>query len=133
MTVRETKKPTDVGNGHVQLPAPAPTNGRVTAEDHAMRGRAARAEVPRSSHAVWEPSGDRRDPIDQLQEQGKSRVPELLPIRYGRMLVSPFTFFRGTAYLMAADPAISWRGSWPSAPRTRRPSAHRRPAALPDL
>jgi uncharacterized protein (DUF2252 family) len=58
--------------------------------------------VPRSSHADWETSAS-RDPVALLEEQAKTRVPELVPIRYGRMLVSPFTFFRGAAYLMAAD------------------------------
>ena len=51
----------------------------------------------------WEPGPRRRDPIDLLEEQAQTRLPELGPIRYGRMLVSPFTFFRGGAYLMAAD------------------------------
>ena len=67
------------------------------------RGKAIRAEVPRSSHADWEPASGSRDPVALLEEQAKTRVPELVPIRYGRMLVSPFTFFRGAAYIMAAD------------------------------
>ena len=71
--------------------------------ERAARGKAARAEVPRSSHGSWAPARDRRDPVELLEEQAASRVPELLPIRYGRMLVSPFTFYRGAAYLMAAD------------------------------
>jgi Uncharacterized protein conserved in bacteria (DUF2252) len=62
-----------------------------------------RADVPRSSHGRWEAPGGSRDPVALLQEQAQSRVPELVPIRYGRMLVSPFTFFRGGAYVMAAD------------------------------
>ena len=66
-------------------------------------GKAARAQVPRSAHGEWEPPSDRRDPVELLEEQAASRVPELVPIRYGRMLVSPFTFFRGAAYPMAAD------------------------------
>src|ERR1700754_4668546 len=74
-----------------------------TAEERAARGKAARAEVPRSAHAAWEPAADRRDPVDLLEEQGASRLPDLVPVRYGRMLVSPFTFFRGAAYPMAAD------------------------------
>src|SRR5262249_37882569 len=64
---------------------------------------------PRSAHGAWEPAGDRRDPIELLEEQAASRVPELVPIRYGRMLVSPFTFFRGAAYPMAADLAAGPR------------------------
>ena len=59
--------------------------------------------APRSGHGEWEPASDRRDPVELLEEQAASRVRELVPIRYGRMLVSPFTFFRGAAYPMAAD------------------------------
>ena len=80
--------------------------GRVahfTRAERAAQGKAARAEVPRSSHAGWEPAPGRRDPVDVLEEQAQTRVPELVPIRYGRMLVSPFTFYRGGAALMAAD------------------------------
>lgn len=69
----------------------------------AERGRAARAETPRSSHGEWQPAADRPDPVELLVEQAATRVPELVPIRYGRMLVSPFTFFRGAAAVMAAD------------------------------
>jgi uncharacterized protein (DUF2252 family) len=74
-----------------------------TRAERAARGKAARAEVPRRSHAEWAPPAVRRDPVAVLEEQGKTRVPELIPIRYGRMLVSPFTFYRGGAALMAAD------------------------------
>ena len=65
--------------------------------------------APRSGQGDWEPASDRRDPVELLEEQAASRVQELVPIRYGRMLVSPFTFFRGAAYLMAADLAGSPR------------------------
>ena len=74
-----------------------------TPRQSAARGKAARAELPRSAHAGWEPAPMRRDPIDLLEVQAQTRLPELGPIRYGRMLASPFTFFRGAAYLMAAD------------------------------
>jgi uncharacterized protein (DUF2252 family) len=67
------------------------------------RGKAARADVPRSEHAGWSPAPDRADPIEILEEQARTRVPELVPIRYGRMLASPFAFFRGGAAIMAAD------------------------------
>jgi uncharacterized protein (DUF2252 family) len=67
------------------------------------RGRAARKVVPRSSQGEWSPADDRPDPVALLEEQGADRVPELLPVRYGRMLVSPFTFYRGAALIMAAD------------------------------
>ena len=59
--------------------------------------------MPRRVHGEWEPAPDRPDPIELLQEQGQSRVPELVPIRYGRMLVSPFTYYRGAALPMASD------------------------------
>ena len=71
--------------------------------DHAAAGKAAREEASRSSHGDWEPAADRRDPVDVLEDQAKSRVQELVPIRYGRMLASPFTFFRGAAAIMAMD------------------------------
>jgi uncharacterized protein (DUF2252 family) len=74
-----------------------------TVAERVERGKAARGEVPRSVHGEWEPASDRRDPIEILEEQGRSRVSELVPIRYGRMLISPFTFYRGAAAIMAAD------------------------------
>ena len=79
----------------------------LTVEERVARGKAARAEVPRSAHGAWEPSPDRVGPVELLEEQAKTRVPELVPIRYGRMLVSPFTFYRGAALVMAADLAES--------------------------
>jgi uncharacterized protein (DUF2252 family) len=82
------------------------TRGRVphpSVEERAGRGKSARAKVPRSSHAAWEPSRERRRAEDVLLEQASSRVAELVPIRHGRMLASPFAFFRGAAALMAAD------------------------------
>jgi uncharacterized protein (DUF2252 family) len=74
-----------------------------SSDEHAARGREARKAVPRSSHSTWAPPADRPNPVDLLEEQSASRVPELVPIRYGRMLVSPFTFYRGGAYVMASD------------------------------
>jgi uncharacterized protein (DUF2252 family) len=71
--------------------------------ERVARGKAARAEVPRSAHAAWEPASLRASPVELLEKQAQSRVPDLVPIRYGRMLVSPFTFYRGAAYLMASD------------------------------
>ena len=81
----------------------------TTPEERAATGKAARAEVPRRVHGEWEPASDRRDVVELLEEQGRTRVAELVPVRYGRMLVSPFTFFRGAAYPMAADLAGSPR------------------------
>ncbi len=78
-------------------------------QERTARGKAARAKVPRSSHASWDPPSDRKEPVDLLEEQAVSRVPELVPVRYGRMLTSPFAFYRGAAYLMAADLAATPR------------------------
>ena len=75
----------------------------LTVDERVARGKAARAEVPRSRHAEFEPPHDRADPVDLLEDQARTRVPELVPIRYGRMLVSPFTFYRGAAKIMAHD------------------------------
>ena len=75
----------------------------LSVADRIDLGKRARSEVPRSSHAVFEPAADRADPVDLLESQAATRVPELVPIRYGRMLISPFTFYRGAAKIMAAD------------------------------
>jgi uncharacterized protein (DUF2252 family) len=71
--------------------------------ESAERGRAARARSPRSAHGEWAPAANRADPVALLAAQAATRVQELVPIRYGRMLVSPFTFYRGAAAVMAAD------------------------------
>jgi len=76
---------------------------RLTAEERAARGKRARAESPRSAHREWVPAPDRPDPVALLAEQAENRLPELVPIRHGRMLASPFAFFRGAALIMAAD------------------------------
>ena len=83
-------------------PAPASAVLHFTASERAARGRSARAECPRSSHAGFE-LADNRDPVAILEAQAPSRVPDLVPLRYGRMLVSPFTFYRGAAAVMAHD------------------------------
>ena len=75
----------------------------LTVDERVARGRAGRAAAPWPSHGRWAPAPDRPDPIALLEEQGESRVPHLVPIRYGRMLISPFTFFRGGALIMASD------------------------------
>jgi len=97
-----------------QPPAPAPLPyaamlPHFTPAEHLARGRAARQETPRRGHAAWESWPDRPDPIDVLVEQGSHRTPELLPIRYGRMVASPFAFFRGGAAIMASDLATTPR------------------------
>jgi len=74
-----------------------------TPEERAASGRQARALVPRSRHGEWEVPADRTDPLEILALQATTRVPDLVPIRYGRMAASPFAFFRGAAAVMAAD------------------------------
>ena len=64
-------------------------------------GKALRDTVPRNGHAAWEAPAGRRDPIEILEESNQDRLPELIPIRYGRMVRTPFTFLRGSAALMA--------------------------------
>ena len=75
----------------------------MTEAESKASGKEARAKVPRNSHATFEGVPDRPDPVSLLEEQATTRVQELVPIRYGRMLVSPFTFFRGAALIMASD------------------------------
>jgi uncharacterized protein (DUF2252 family) len=75
--------------------------------ERAARGRAARATTPRTSHAGWDAPTNRLSPVEILKEQAKTRVPELIPIRHARMTVSPFTFYRGAAAVMAADLATT--------------------------
>jgi uncharacterized protein (DUF2252 family) len=77
--------------------------GRLTPEASAAKGKAARTAAPRFSHAAFHPGADRPDPVALLAEQAKTRVPELVPVRWGRMLVSPFTYYRGAALPMASD------------------------------
>jgi uncharacterized protein (DUF2252 family) len=72
-------------------------------EERAARGKAARKAVSPSSHAGWTPAADRPDPVALLEEQNARREPDLVPVRHGRMMVSPFTFYRGAARIMAAD------------------------------
>jgi uncharacterized protein (DUF2252 family) len=85
-----------------QAPGAKKAVPHFTREERAARGKAARAEVPRSAQAEID-FPKRRDPIALLEEQATSRVPELVPIRYGRMLASAFAFYRGGALIMAAD------------------------------
>ena len=84
----------------------------LSVADRVARGKAARDAVPRASHAAYTPSPDRADPLDTLEQQATTRVPELVPIRYGRMLVSPFTFYRGGAMIMAGDLAATPRSGF---------------------
>ncbi len=77
--------------------------GGMTPREREAAGKAARRRTPRSSHAAWEETSDRPDPVDTLVRQDQTRVQDLVPIRHGRMLASAFTFYRGGAAIMSAD------------------------------
>ncbi len=77
----------------------------TTRVEHYAAGKTLRSKVPRSHHAAFSAAPDRPDPVSLLEESNRSRVAELVPIRYGRMALSPFTFLRGSAGVMARDPA----------------------------
>ena len=81
----------------------APPHEVLTPDEWRARGRERRSAVSRSSHAQWAPPADRPDPVAVLEEQARCRVPDLIPIRYGRMAASPFAYFRGAAAPMAWD------------------------------
>src|SRR6266849_4086472 len=78
-----------------------------TIEERMATGKAVRERVPRRSHAKWQRPPNRPDPIELLKKADRGRLPNLLPLRYGRMLHSPFAFYRGAAILMAADLAAT--------------------------
>ncbi|MFH8448627.1 DUF2252 domain-containing protein [Streptomyces fungicidicus] len=80
-----------------------PFNASPTPAERAAEGRNARSRAPRSSHGRFESAPGRPDPVDVLERQSATRLPELVPIRYGRMLEAPFRFYRGAAAIMAAD------------------------------
>src|SRR5664279_5513749 len=71
------------------------------------RGKGSREKAPLSSHTSWEPAADRADPVGLLEEQNRTREADLVPVRHGRMLASPFTFYRGAAKIMATDLAAT--------------------------
>ncbi len=83
------------------MPARSATPASV--DERKARGRDARDGVPAASHGWWCPAPDRPDPVALLKQQNQTRDPDLVPVRHGRMLVSPFTFYRGAAKIMAAD------------------------------
>src|SRR5262245_20841955 len=83
-------------------PAPSLALGPSPAERHET-GRRLRVKCPRRSHAMWQPADSRPDPVSLVKESNKGRIAKLIPIRYGRMAQSPFTFYRGAALNMAAD------------------------------
>jgi uncharacterized protein (DUF2252 family) len=105
-TVELSPDSTSADEGHTPSAASSAARWRrerLTVDERIARGRVARQDAPRSSHGDWTPAADRPDPVALLEEQARTRVPWLVPIRHGRMLVSPFTFFRGSAPVMATD------------------------------
>ena len=106
MSARETEQATS-RDGVGTADAGASRVEHFTRGERVARGKAARAEVPRRTHGEWVPSPHRPDAIGLLEEQAVTRVPELVPIRYGRMLTSPFAFYRGGALIMASDLATT--------------------------
>jgi uncharacterized protein (DUF2252 family) len=79
----------------------------LSPRDRQAAGKALREQVPRSAHRHWQPAADRPDPIALLEESSQGRLPNLVPLRYGRMSKSPFTFLRGAAIIMASDLATT--------------------------
>jgi uncharacterized protein (DUF2252 family) len=123
-TPRPGALPDPASAGHTAAASPAPpapatpaparlpyaeARPHFTPAEHLARGKAARQETPRRAHAQWESWSGRPDPIDILEEQASHRTAELIPIRYGRMVASPFAFFRGGAAIMASDLATTPR------------------------
>ena len=91
-----------------QMPkAGAKVTPHLTIQERVKLGKEARAHRPRADHAAWDPPSDRPNPIDLLKAQAATRIPELIPIRYGRMMASPFAFYRGAAAIMAWDLAAT--------------------------
>lgn len=88
-------------------PMPEPRPDFISRAEAVNAGKGLQVKVPHALHAEWRPSGQSRDPVSILEESNRDRVAELIPIRYGRMVRSPFTFLRGSAGLMAADLATT--------------------------
>jgi len=122
---------TPTGTTEARIPpfASAWRRSHLTVDERMARGKTARGQAPRSAHARWVPAPGRPDPVALLEEQASSRVPQLVPIRYGRMLVSPFTFYRGGALIMAFDLAATRREASTSASAAAR-SAQDAPSTL---
>ena len=92
-----------VGGGSSDGEAKVTVIQHLTIEERSARGKAARDSAALSSHSGWVPAPDRPDPVGLLEAQDATREPDLVPVRHGRMMVSPFTFYRGAAKIMAAD------------------------------
>jgi uncharacterized protein (DUF2252 family) len=88
-----------IHKAHPAPAAPLPSNR----DERYAAGKRLRQRLAREQHGEWTPSPKRRDPVELVIESSNGRIPDLIPIRYGRMMVSPFTFYRGTANIMAAD------------------------------
>ena len=90
------------------MPAnPRPAGARASRDERFAAGKRLRDRVPREEHGTWKPPRNRPNPVDLVIASSKGRIAELIPIRYGRMSVSPFTFYRGTALNMASDLAAT--------------------------
>src|SRR3954449_11692299 len=88
---------------HTEWTMTTPAQRRPTLDERRARGAQARTDTPLESHRGWTPPADRADPVALLEEQNKTRDADLVPVRHGRMMVSPFTFYRGAAKIMAED------------------------------
>ena len=104
--VMQPASPAEEGrsDNFVKLDIKAPHSA---AGERRAHGKSLRDRVPREAHAGWKAPRNRRDPVDLLIESNQGRLPQLIPIRFGRMMASPFTFYRGSAGLMAADLATT--------------------------
>jgi hypothetical protein len=104
--VMQPASPAEEGrsDNFVKLDIKAPHSA---AGERRAHGKSLRERVPREAHAGWKAPRNRRDPVDLLIESNQGRLPQLIPIRFGRMMASPFTFYRGSAGLMAADLATT--------------------------
>ncbi|ONH31764.1 DUF2252 domain-containing protein [Pseudofrankia asymbiotica] len=101
MTTAATRPP--ARRSRRRSPGEIPDNAPRKPAERAAQGKTARTRAPRGTHAEYEPAPDRADPIEVLDRQSRSRLPELVPLRYQRMTESPFRFYRGAAAIMAAD------------------------------
>src|SRR4051794_6805086 len=99
------RRPLPVGVPYPWRRPPMPTAAvaHPTIDERRAQGKEARTRAPLPSHDGWEPASNRPDPVALLEEQNVSREPDLVPVRHGRMMVSPFTFYRGAAKIMASD------------------------------
>jgi uncharacterized protein (DUF2252 family) len=95
-------------NHQIETPIRSPSQARFRSREERIQiGKSLRERLPRSDHAIWQPPAAGREPIEIIEASNRGRLQELIPIRYGRMLRSPFTFLRGSAALMAYDLATT--------------------------